>query len=179
MEKATVIALLEKYWRTETTVEEEKALMAWFNSPGPQPGSDHGPGPDGDPDLEPYRALFAYFEQESQVTPGPDFEARILQHIGITEIPAGTAETPAKVRKLHPFRNGLTAAAAIITAITIGLFLLKPAIPDGPGPIAQTPKTAPMIKDTYDDPQQALAAVRHALLIASVHLNEGRKQITK
>jgi hypothetical protein len=33
------------------------------------------------------------------------------------------------------------------------------------------------VTDTYDDPEQALAAVRHALLIASRNLNQGRRQL--
>jgi len=40
------------------------------------------------------------------------------------------------------------------------------------------PQAAVAIKDTYDDPEKALAAVRHALLIASTHMNEG-KNITQ
>ena len=156
MEKAMITALLEKYWQAETTVEEEKALSEYFGGPGANP----------DPEFQQYRALFAYYDEEARVTPGPDFETRILQHIGI-------AETP--IRTIHSFRAGLTSAAAIIAAVVISLFLLKPA---NPIRIAETHKM-PTIKDTYDDPQQALAAVRHALLVASTHLNEGRKQITK
>jgi hypothetical protein len=176
MEKATVIALLEKYWRAETSVEEEKALMAWFNAPDAAGADTAGA------DLEPYRALFTYFGEESKVSPGPDFEARILQYVGIE------AATP--IRKIHSFRTGLTSAAAIVAAIMISLFLLKPD-PTPPPSVAQTntsqanaarakntqTRTTP-IKDTYDNPQQALAAVRHALLIASAHLNEGRRQFT-
>jgi len=152
MEKAMIKALLEKYWQAETTVEEEKALSEYFSGPGANP----------DPELTQYRTIFDYYAEEAQVAPGPDFEARILRYVGITETP---------VRKIHSFRIGLTSAAAIITAITISLFLLKP---------ANTPRIVqtPTIKETFDDPQQALAAVRHALLIASTHLNEGRKQLT-
>jgi len=40
------------------------------------------------------------------------------------------------------------------------------------------PVTTAAIKDTYDDPQQALAAIRHALLSASARMNEG-KNITQ
>ena len=159
MEKATIIALLEKYWQAETTVEEEKALADWFHS---QPAGSLDSG------LEPYAALFGYFEEESRVTPGKDFEARILRAIGAVDTTASVSSTP-----IRDFRWGLISAAAVVFAVVASLFLFQPAKTTHP------PDTvAVVVKDTYDDPEQALAAVRHALLIASAHLNEGRKQIS-
>jgi len=169
MEKAMIRTLLEKYWQAETTVEEEQALAAYFQ------------GPDIDPELQPYRDLFAYFDEELQVKPAPGFDARILQRLGIADaapdlaadaVPDLAADTAPKI-PLRTFRLGFLSAAAAIAALIIGLFLLTPP------PQQLTKTTAPkQIKDTYDDPQQALAAVRHALLIASAHLNEGRQQLT-
>lgn len=168
METAVIKALLEKYWQAETTVEEEQILAAYFKSPEVDAG------------LRPYADLFAYFEEESRISPGPDFESHILQAI-----------TP--VRHFH---WGMMAAAATVLVLVAGLFLFQPVKPTcNPDSVAQTtgsqatgsPATGSQattnaataqISDTYDDPEQALAAVRHALLIASVHLNEGRKQIS-
>jgi len=143
METAIIRTLLEKYWQAETTVEEERILAAYFK------------GSHLDPHLRPYADLFAYFEEESRVSPGPDLESRILQAI-----------TP-----MRHFRWGMTAAAAAVLIAVAGLFLFEPAKPTA------RPATAKIV-DTYDNPEQALAAVRHALLIASVHLSEGRKQIS-
>jgi hypothetical protein len=168
METAAIKALLEKYWQAETTVEEEQILAAYFKSPEVDAG------------LRPYADLFAYFEEESRISPGPDFESRILQ-----------AVTPVRY-----FHSGIIAAAATVLIAIAGLFLFQPAKPTrNPGAVAKTTGSqatgnsatgsqattnaaAALISDTYDDPEQALAAVRHALLIASVHLNEGRKQIS-
>jgi hypothetical protein len=141
MEKAYIIALLEKYWRAETSVEEEKALAAYFKSGIV------------DADLEPYCDLFAYFEEEAQVSPGAGFESRILQAI-----------TP-----VRHFSWSLVAAAAAVLVVVAGVFIFQPSPPRA---------TVARITDTYENPEQALAAVRHALLVASVHLNEGQKQIT-
>ncbi|HVU98129.1 MAG TPA: hypothetical protein VHE34_23055 [Puia sp.] len=173
MDTVMIKALLEKYWQAETTVEEERVLAGYFRGPGV------------DPDLRPYADLFAYFEEESRVSPGPDFEARILQAI-----------TP-----VRQFRWGMAAAAATVLVVVAGLFLFESTAPTGGrgvanpatagrriagpatgnpaagSPATGNPATAP-VADTYDNPEQALAAVRHALLIASVHLNEGRKQIS-
>jgi hypothetical protein len=156
-------ALLEKYWQTETTVEEEETLAAYFRGPGI------------DPELEPFRELFAYFEEEGKVTPGEDFESRILQRIHQADA--------APVVPIRPVRRWLntsyTAAAAVI--LSIGLFLMyQPTQPGAtyqpthPGAGPATANTGTVIKDTYDDPQQALAAIRHALLTASTRMNEGK-----
>ncbi len=184
MEKAMIKALLEKYWQAETTVEEEQALAAYFQ------------GPDIDPGLQPYSDLFAYFQEEVQVKPAPGFDARILQHLGIADDTPGVAgpmsvlvddrasdrvddrtsdRVDAQVPPVRTFRLGFLSAAAAIAALVIGLWLLTP--PAQQQIIAKT-TTQKQITDTYDDPQQALAAVRHALLIASAHLNEGRQQLT-
>lgn len=148
MEKATIEALLEKYFAAETSVEEEQMLAAYFK------------GPSVDPDWLAYADLFAYFEEESQVSPGPDFESRILQ----------------AVSPVRSFQWGMFSAAAAVLVIVAGLFLFGPS-GNSTRPTITHPAIA-TINDTYDNPEQALAAVRHALLVASIHLNEGQKQIS-
>jgi hypothetical protein len=147
MEKAIVKALLEKYWRAETTLEEERQLAEYFRTAG------------GDAELEPYDALFAYFEEEINVMPSDDLEARILGSI-----------TP-----VRHFSWSMVAAAAAILVVVGSLFLLDP----GKSASPIQPRTVVAVTDTYDNPEQALAAVRHALLIASNHLNEGKQIINK
>jgi hypothetical protein len=153
MEHEPIKALLEKYWLAETTVEEEKAIADYFR------------GGDIDPALEPYRPFFDYIEEESQVSPSPDLETRIL-----------AAVQP--VRSLWGLKTGYAAAAAVILCVS-SLFLALQLSRETQ--IAQTPTTtAPTqiaqttIKDTYDDPEKALAAVRRALLVASTAMNEGK-----
>jgi hypothetical protein len=160
MEKMNVMALLEKYWQAETSLEEEKALADYFRSPLV------------DPELEPYREVFAYFDEEARVMPAPDFGERILQHIGI-------APDSRKTAIIRPFGRGLLSAAAVIATLVIGLFLLTPPrqqAVDAGNSLATIRHGA--IQDTYDDPEQALAVVRRALLVASTHLNEGRQELT-
>jgi hypothetical protein len=163
MEKMTVIDLLDKYWQAETTLEEEKALADYFR------------GPSIDPELESYRELFAYFEEEAGVMPNPDLGDRILERLGIAP------EQPARV--IRPFGAGLLSAAAVIAALVVGLFLLAPSAQQGPPTTIDAGNALATIRhgtiqDTYDDPEQALAVVRHALLVASTHLNEGRQELT-
>ena len=188
MDHETIKKLLDRYWLAETSVEEEKALAAYFR------------GPDIDPRLEPFRDLFAYFEEEAQVTPGQDFESRILERILREETAAAPSAGPGAsgrkdTKRTSGFRvfstrrwlnTSYAAAAAVILAI--GVYLMYQPAPSVSGsgtataaaanPAAPGNQAAVGIKDTYDDPQQALAAIRHALLTASVRMNQG-KDITK
>jgi hypothetical protein len=161
MEKITVIGLLEKYWQAETTRAEEKTLADYFR------------GESIDPELQQYREIFAYFEEEASVAPAADFGDRILEHIAPTPV--------APLRTIRPFGVGLLSAAAVIAGLVIGLFLLAPPTQrrtniDAGNTLATIQHGG--IRDTYDDPQQALAVVRHALLVASTHLNAGRQELT-
>jgi hypothetical protein len=139
--------------------------------------------------LLPYGELFAYFGEEARVSAGPDFGDRILQRLGLPLDGASAASAvPARY-----FRLAVFAAAAAILVVVAGVFLLKST--GGPAVLATTQNAGRMapgaaetpggrssdrarVTDTYDDPQQALAAVRHALLVASHHLNQGRRQLT-
>lgn len=179
MTQPEVKALLDKYWQAETTLEEEQRLAAWFRQP------------DIDPAFESYRAMFAWREEEAQWKPGADFDSRILQRIESEEqaqadTPQVQTRPPALVRPIRPRSVGYAAAAAIILCIGISLFLSigsgsNPGYHGYPGddvavsaPDSAVMKSPANIKDTYDDPQKALAAVRHALLIASARINQGR-----
>ncbi len=182
MEKAQVIILLEKYWQAETTIAEEQALASYFREDPV------------DPELEVYRDVFFYFREEAKVSAGPGFGNRILQRLGLPL----EEETPVVPIFRQPFRLGVVGAAAAILLVVAGLFLLRPLgqptmLADnqpaaGHRDTQAATRTQPTqeahavastrIADTYDDPEQALAAVRRALLVASRNLNQGRREIT-
>ena len=154
MEQAEIKILLEKYWEAETTLEDERRLTEYFRSPEIAP------------EWEPIRDVFAWREEEAEVKVGPDFDRRMLRRIG--EMESGVA------RRIG-FTFRFAAAAAII--LCLGISLLIPVISPRPvQPAAVSAVTA--VTDTYSDPQQALAAVRKALLAASSRMNEG-KSITQ
>jgi len=176
--------LLEKYWLAETTLEEEKVLADYFRAG------------EVDAELLQYAAFFEYVDEEKQVSPGEDFEKRILARVGLEPAAVsgegygiGSLPVLAPVRRL---RFGYAAAAAALLCVS-SLFLVvrlssrsgdevKVAAAGGVGTPgkghAPGGVVAATIKDTYDDPEKALAAVRRALLVASVHMNEG-KNITQ
>jgi hypothetical protein len=160
MEQAEIKALLDKYWQAETSLEEERQLADYFRRP------------EIDPALEPLRSLFDWRAAEAELRPGEDFDRRMLERIGQAPVSA----IPVRLLRLPSI--GYAAAAAVILCICISFFLRL----SSPGPgssiaiATSTPPPAAIheIKDTYDDPQKALAAVRHALLIASNGISKGR-----
>src|SRR5258708_36606524 len=107
MEQVRVAELLEKYWQAETTGEEERQLAEYFRQP------------DIPAQWEPWRNIFAWFEAGAQITPGKDFENRLLERIREVEAAAGgspplpdTGRTP--VRPLFPRAPWWAAVAVII-----------------------------------------------------------------
>jgi len=179
MEQVRIRALLEKYWQAETSVEEERVLAEFFRQP------------EIPVDLEPVRGMFEWREEEAGLKPGADFDRRILRRIaemegeGVRREMEGEGvrrETEVRGRVVPGFSIRFADAAAIILCLGIGLLIqmISPG-PGGqgtPGPGTEVSRGAAekkdlIEKDTYTDPNQALAAVRRALLVASVRLNEG------
>lgn len=158
MEQTEIRALLEKYWQAETTVEEERVLAEFLEQP------------EIPADLEPLRGFFAWRKEEAAVRPGADFDRLMLARIAEME---DSGRTFAKDGVIPGFSFRFAAAAAIVVCLGIGLLI--PIISRVPGRPAATATT---ITDTYTDPQQALEAVRKALLVASARINEG-KHITQ
>jgi hypothetical protein len=161
MEHAMIRDLLEKYWAASTTVEEEKTLAEYFRQATIAP------------DLEPYRDVFGYFGMESELKAGPGLETRILENI--RELEQGTKS----IRILRRQSGWWAAAAALI--LGLGLYLLTPSSHPSVVPVGQTiarqdlPPAPTEVKDTYEDPRQALAAIRNALFKVSGKMNKGRK----
>ena len=100
---------------------------------------------------ESYREIFSFYEQEAEVKPGKELEERIMERV-----------------RARPRLGAAWWAAAAVIVLGLGLSLYQADKPVSP---YQADKLA--MKDTYDDPQQALAAVQKALLIASRNMNKG------
>jgi len=112
-------------------------------------------GPDVPPEWESCRQLFTFFEQHTEMSPRPELEARIMDSI-------------------RPRRRMAWWAAAAAILLMLGIAPLFRQAPEKTPPVVQS---ASMIKDTYDDPGQALAAVRKALLTMSKKMNKGLQPI--
>ncbi|HTI93785.1 MAG TPA: hypothetical protein VL727_24495 [Puia sp.] len=161
--------LLEKYFLAETTLEEEKVL------------ADHFRSGEVDAELLPYAAFFEYIAEEKQVSPGEDLEKRILERVGLeTATVQGGGHGAGLLAPVRRLRFGYAAAAAVLLCVSSLFLAVQLSSRSGDGGKVTVPRglVSATIKDTYDDPEKALAAVRHALLVASTHMNEG-KNITQ
>jgi hypothetical protein len=159
MDTKMIATLLEKYWQVETTVEEEKVLADFFRQaiiPA---------------EWEPYRQLFGYYEAEGQLEPGEDFDKKVLQSLGLDS----EATRPKGLIRRAPW---WAAAAVILLSLGTVLWGDHGTGSGHPQPDTKEQLSSTTIKDTYDDPQEALAAIRKALMKASSGINKG-KNITK
>jgi len=180
-----------KILAAETTIEEENS---WLNI--------HTAGHPAQ--WEPLRNVFAYFEEEAKIIPGEDFEARLLERILQVEAAASTPSIESGSNR-HPAAGpGPAPVRPLLNRTPVGgggchhpgpglSRLIGPTGGGSPGqgslaqsrdstPAKESPATAyndaATIKDTYEDPQQALAAIRRALGTASAKMNRG-KSITQ
>ncbi len=96
--------LLERYWRCETSLEEEGILRAFFSQE------------DIPAELERYRALFVYEERQKQEDVlGEEFDSRIMAIIAEDEpVKARVVTMPQRLRPLFK------AAAVVAIILTLG-----------------------------------------------------------
>ncbi|MGI6232685.1 MAG: pyruvate ferredoxin oxidoreductase [Prevotella sp.] len=96
--------LLERYWRCETTLEEENILRAFFSQ-------DNVPV-----ELLPYRALFSYEQNETKEDVlGEDFDERVLARVEAKQtVKARVISMPQRLRPLFK------AAAVVAIVLTLG-----------------------------------------------------------
>ena len=99
----------------------------------------------------PYRDIFSFYEQEMDVKPGEGLEERIMEQV-----------------RPRPRVRGAWWSAAAVILLLLGLEPLFRAPEE-----KRVEQRVAVMKDTYDDPQEALAAVQKALLVASRNMNKG------
>lgn len=121
--------LLERYWRCETSLEEEEILRTFFSQ-------------DEIPDrLKRYKALFSY-EASEKVNDvlGEDFDEKVLEKVeGKTTVKARIITMPQRLRPLFK------AAAVVAILLTLGNAMQVPFERRNADPISQF--------DGYDKPE--------------------------
>jgi len=138
MDSSQVKILLEKYWQAETSVEEESRLKAYFQRK------------DVAEDLEHYRGLFQFFEEEA-----------LIELPGEIEVPAQKSST---IRNLST--NWIrSVAAAVILALGIYFFIM----PDKENVAVRDLAYV----DTYESPELAYEEAKKALFYLSGKMNKG------
>jgi len=133
--------LLERFWKCETSPEEESILRTFFRQKDiPQ-------------DLKQYRSLFAYEDEAAEVKLGADFDEKMLRLVEPATVVARRIPFTLRLRPLFK------AAAAVAIVLTLGNAAQRS--------FQNDVNTAPdynyaTYEDTYNDPQVAYDEVSSA-----------------
>lgn len=155
MKTEEIKALLERYYRGETTLPEEQQLKSYFQQ-------NHVPD-ELEADRETFRFLSGLSFEEMPLPPG--LEERLSSSICRWE-KADTPQARPKVRRpmvsLMKWSTGI--AAALVIAAGAGWYALK--ANDRP-------------RDTFDNPELAYIEAQRALQLFAAALDKGQSQVSK
>lgn len=145
--------LLERYWKCDTSLQEEEQLRSFFA------------GEDIPAHLLPYRDLFVYQLAQKEVKISDDFEERICARI---EVPVVKARRISFVSRLTPL---FKAVAMVAIVLSVGGVLQQSFFKDKALDYNYDTYT-----DTYDDPEVAYKQVSSALMMLSEGMNKSQDQ---
>lgn len=150
MDSRYIEQLLERYWRCETSVEEEACLRDFFNN-GDVPAH-----------LLRYKDLFVYQQLQQDEHLGDDFDARVLARI---EAPVVKARHMSLGARLIPLCK---AAAAVAVVLMLGNVMRRSMLSD-----VREIAAADTISEQISAPSVALsgeaAVIHEKQLIDSLH----------
>lgn len=149
MELHEVERLLEKFWQTETTLEEEQQLRAFF-AKGPVP-----------PSLKAAGDLFAFFEAEKTKSLAQPFESAVTKQL--------KQRQGGKLISMIGWGNMARIAAGIFVVVA-ATFLIRQEI---------RKRYSDEVADTYTDPQLAFEETKRALQMISNTFGKAKKEASK
>ncbi len=149
MDLHEVERLLEKYWQTETTLEEEQQLRAFFTS---------GQVPDS---LKDAAALFAFFQKEKSKGLEQNFESTVTNKL--------KSRHRGKLISMIGFGNMARIAAGIVVVVA-STFLIRQEI---------RKRYPAEMQDTFTDPQLAFEETKRALQMISDSFDKAKKEASK
>ncbi len=139
MELAKIEKLLEAYFEGSTTVAEEAALRTYFTNA------------DVPPHLAPYKNLFAYYEQQQQLTS------------------THTVQPPRSSQRY--LWMGVAASIVVI----VGIFLA--AMVGTESTTSRVVITEDPAMGTYQDPEEALRKTKEVLNLVSSYMHQGKQDL--
>lgn len=157
MDYKNIEQLLERYWRCETTLEEESQLRRFFSS-------DEVPA-----QLMPYKDLFVYEQKQQAEGLGDDFDARILAKV--EEASKQPVVKAKRITFISRFRPLLRAAAVVSLFLMLGNVAQRTLFQND-----ALDYNYNNYRDTYDDPNVAYKKVSSALQILSQEINKSQSQ---
>ena len=149
MDLHEVERLLEKYWQTETTLEEEEQLRAFFAA-GQVPTS-----------LKAAADLFTFFQAEKDKTLAQNFEGAVTKQL--------KARHGGKLVTMIGWGN-MGRIAAGIAVVVAAAFLIRQEIRKN------YPQD---VQDTFSDPQLAFEETKRALQMISNSFGKAKKEASK
>ena len=149
MDLHEVERLLEKYWQTETTLEEEEQLRAFFAA-GEVPAR-----------FKAAADLFAFFEAEKKKTLAQNFEGVVTKELKTRQ--------GGKLISMIGFGN-IARIAAGIAVVVAATFLIRQEI---------RKNYPQEVQDTFTDPQLAFEETKRALQMISNSFGKAKKEASK
>jgi len=149
MDYSTVKKLLEKYWNCETSLEEEALLRSCFL----QDDLPH--------DLQKYKPMFRYFEEERARELKDDFDQKVLKRINENKR-YGTQRFLSTIYKV---------AAAVL--LILSFFVIHERF------IKVKDQAKKVVEDTFGDPEKALEETKKVLYFVSEKLNKGKEEASR
>jgi len=140
--------LMERYWKCETTVEEERILRSFFSQKD-IPSS-----------LAAYKDLFLMEAADKEVTLSDDFEARILEKINKADSSKPKARIISFNERLKPLYRAVAAVAIVLTLGNAIEHSFK-------NSSTESDYNYDTYKDTYNDPNVAYEKVSTTLQFMS------------
>lgn len=141
--------LLEKYWKCETSLEEEQQLRTYFQS---------GEIPQG---KKAHAELFRYFELEKGKSLENNFENNVTKKLG--------ERHRGKIVSMANFGNIARIAAGIMVVVAATFFIREEIRKSYPKEL----------QDTYSDPKMAFEETKRALEMISNSFGVAKKEASK
>ncbi|HLF33406.1 MAG TPA: hypothetical protein VI583_04185 [Cyclobacteriaceae bacterium] len=151
MDYEEIKILIDKYWRCESTLEEEKMLRDYFLK-------EHVPS-----ELIPYAGLFKYYGSVS----GLETKKIFSPHFGGRQ---AEVLQPVKTRNIRLAWYYRVAAAVLLILV---LFVINEQV----GKIKQ--ESVAIVKDTFQDPEEALAETKRILFMVSHELYKVEREASR
>ncbi|MBY0435020.1 MAG: hypothetical protein K2U26_12995 [Cyclobacteriaceae bacterium] len=149
MDSKQVEELLEKYWRCETSLEEEQQLKNFFQ---------HGQA---DESLRETAALFQYFAAEKNRTLQENFEQGVTKQL--------RQRQGGKIIHMVSFRNVARIAAGLVVVVMATYFVRQEIRKSYPQEL----------QDTYTDPQMAFEETKKSLMLISNSFGKAKREAGK
>ncbi|SKA43177.1 hypothetical protein SAMN04488128_106128 [Chitinophaga eiseniae] len=149
-----IIALLERYWEGETTLEEEALLRRFFSESHPDM-----PEP-----LQEAAPLFGFFREEMERE----------EMLGETLSVRVEASPVAKVVALSPFRHWMKYAAVLLMAVGMGYAMKQFQRTETKARLAEVQQ-----KKMEEETRMAYLETKKALQLLAKNLNKGTEKMQK